>query len=140
MVLCNVPGNLLGGRLLQRGFRRGSVIACGSLLTGLAGAGIFLDVFPDAVRYALCLALSFIGGVIPASVLSSSVALARTPLQIAILQGLFMQLSNLGPFAGPPVIAMLIGVRGQWQDAYIAIGTAAVTGIALGLAIRRRQV
>lgn len=140
MVLVNVPGNLLGGRLLQRGYRRGSLIAGSSVLIGLAGAGIYLDVFPDTVRYALCLALSFIGGVIPASVFSSSAALARTPKQIATLQGVFMQLSNLGSFVGPPLIALLVAARGQWQVAYAATGTAAVIGILLGMAIRRRSV
>jgi CP family cyanate transporter-like MFS transporter len=43
MVLANVPGNLIGGSLLQRGWHRGNLIAAASLVTGLAGAGIFLD-------------------------------------------------------------------------------------------------
>ena len=41
MVLANVPGNLHGGSLLQRNFRRGSLIAFASLVTGLCGIGIF---------------------------------------------------------------------------------------------------
>jgi len=40
MVLANVPGYLLGGSLLQRNFRRGSLIAFASLVTGLCGIGI----------------------------------------------------------------------------------------------------
>jgi CP family cyanate transporter-like MFS transporter len=54
MVLANVPGNLIGGSLLQRGWRRGNLIAGASLVTGLAGAGIFLDGLPDALRYLHC--------------------------------------------------------------------------------------
>ena len=140
VVLANVPGNLLGARLLQRGARRGSLIVAGSVLAGMAGAGIYLDIFPDGVRYALCVALSLIGGLIPASVFSSSTILARTPKQIATLQGLFLQLSNLGSFVGPPLIAMLVAERGQWQYAYAATGSAAFIGMLLGLAIRRRAV
>lgn len=140
VVLANVPGNLLGARLLHRGYRRGSLIASGSLLAGLAGAGIYLGIFPDEVRYALCVALSFIGGLIPASVFSSSAILTQSPKQIATLQGLFMQLSNLGSFVGPPLIATLVATHGQWQFAYAATGTAAVVGIFLGMAIRRRSV
>ena len=79
MVLANVPGNLLGGSLLQRNFRRGSLIAFASVVTGLCGAGIFLDLLPDWIRYGLCVLLSFAGGLIPASVLSASASLARTP-------------------------------------------------------------
>lgn len=139
MVLVNVPGNLLGGSLLQRHFRRGNLIVSANLITGLAGVGIFLDVLPDLVRYALCLLLSFTGGLIPASVLSASASFARTPKQIGTLQGLFMQFGNLGPFVGPPLIAMLVAASGLWRDALFVTGCAALLGVALGLLVRRRE-
>lgn len=139
MVLVNVPGNLLGGSLLHRNFRRGSLIAFASLVTGLSGVGIFLDAFPDTVRYALCLTLSFIGGLIPASVLSASASYARTPKQIGTLQGLFIQCGQIGPFIGPPLIAMLVAASGLWRDALIVTGSAALLGIALGLWIRSHE-
>jgi CP family cyanate transporter-like MFS transporter len=139
MVLVNVPGNLLGGFLLQRRFRRGNLIVFASVVTGLSGVGIFLDALPDIVRYALCLSLSFTGGLIPASVLSASVTFARTPKQIGTLQGLFMQCGQLGPFVGPPLIAMLVTASGDWRDALYVTGIAALLGIALGLTIRRYE-
>jgi predicted MFS family arabinose efflux permease len=139
MVLANVPGNLLGGSLLQRNFRRGSLIAFASLVTGLCGVGIFLDLFPDLIRYGLCVLLSFTGGLIPASVLSASVSLARTPKQIGTLQGLFNQVGNVGPFFGPPLIAMLVAASGLWRDALIVTACAALLGVILGVAIRRLE-
>lgn len=139
MVLVNVPGNLLGGSLLQRHFRRGNLIAGANLVTGLAGLGIFLDFLPDIARYGLCLALSFTGGLVPASVLSASASFARTPKQIGTLQGLFMQFGNVGPFLGPPLIAALVAASGQWRDAATVTGAAALLGAAFGLLIRRRE-
>jgi CP family cyanate transporter-like MFS transporter len=139
MVLVNVPGNLIGGSLLQRHFKRGNLIAFASLVTGLSGVGIFLDVLPDLLRYALCLTLSFAGGLIPASVLSASASFARTPQQIGTLQGLFMQCGNLGPFIGPPLIAMLVAASGLWRDALWVTGAAAVVGGVLGLVVRRYE-
>ena len=139
MVLVNVPGNLLGGSLLQRHFRRGDLIVFANLVTGLCGAGIFLDVLPDIARYGLCLALSFTGGLVPASVLSASASFAQTPRQIGTLQGLFMQFGNLGPFVGPPLIAMLVAASGAWRDALIVTGGAAILGTAFGFLIRRRE-
>ncbi|SNT25734.1 Cyanate permease [Noviherbaspirillum humi] len=139
MVLVNVPANLIGGALLQRRVRRGSLIAFGSLLTGLSGLGIFLDFFPDIVRYGFCLLLSFIGGLIPASVLSASASLARTPKQIGTLQGLFMQCGNLGSFIGPPLIAMLVASSGDWRDTLWVTGGAALLGIVLGLVLLRQK-
>ncbi len=139
MVLANVPGNMLGGILLHRHFGRGNMIAFASLVTGLSGVGIFLDIFPDVVRYALCLTLSFVGGLIPASVLSASARYARTPKQIGTLQGLFIQWGQAGPFIGPPLIAMLVAASGLWRDALIVTGSAALLGIVFGLLIRRHE-
>lgn len=138
MVLVNVPGNLLGGRLLHHGTRRGTLLVVANLITGLSSFGIFLDLFSDSVRYALCLLLSFCGGVIPASVLSSSAGLAHTQKQVAALQGLFIQCSNLGAFLAPPLIAMLVAASGHWQDAAIVPGAAGLCGLVLGLILRIR--
>lgn len=137
VVLANVPGNLLGGSLLQRGLRRGTLIAGASLISGLCAAGIFLDLLPDLARYALCVIQSFVGGLIPASVLSSSAQLARTPKQIGTLQGLYMQVGNFGPFIGPPLIAALVAASGLWRDALWVTGAAAACGVVLGLALRK---
>ncbi len=139
MVLVNVPGNLLGGSLLQRHFHRGNLIVFANVVTGLCGIGIFLDALPDLARYGLCLVLSFTGGLVPASVLSASASFARTPKQVGTLQGLFMQFGNLGPFTGPPLIAALVAASGMWRDALIVTGSAAFMGIALGLLVRRRE-
>lgn len=139
VVLANAPGNLLGGSLLQRNFQRGRLVAGASLLCGLFGLGVFLDLLPDLLRYALCIALSFAGGVIPAAVLSASATLAKTPRQIGTLQGLFMQVGNLGSFVGPPLIAALVATSGLWRDAAWVTGAAALLGLAAGLLLHRLE-
>nr|MBP7395006.1 MFS transporter [Zoogloea sp.] len=63
--------------------------------------------------------------------------LAKTPKQIGTLQGLFMQMGNVGPFIGPPIIAAIVAASGLWRDALWVTGTAAACGVALGLALRR---
>jgi MFS family permease len=83
--------------------------------------------------------LSFTGGLVPASVLSSSASYARTSKQIGTLQGLYMQFGNIGPFIGPPLIAMLVAASGRWEDAMYVTGSAALCGIGLGLLIRKRE-
>jgi predicted MFS family arabinose efflux permease len=137
MLLACVPGNLLGGALVQRGLPRGRLVAAAHVLTGLCGLGFFSDALPDGLRYALCVALSFIGGVIPAAVMSSSAALARNPRQINALQGLIMQGSQLGQFVGTPLIAAVVATSGQWASAAWVTGAAALIGVALGLAAWR---
>ena len=134
MLLANVPGNLVGGLLVQRGVARGRLVLLASVCTGLCGLGFFSDALPDGLRYALCVAMSAIGGLIPAAVMSASAALARTPQQIGAVQGLFMQGSQLGQFVGTPLIAAVVAASGHWSSARWVTGGAALIGIALGLA------
>ncbi len=133
MLLACVPGNLIGGALVQRGVPRGRMITIAHSLTGLCGLGFFSDALPDAVRFALCVALSFIGGVIPAAVMSSSAVLARHPAQIGAIQGLIMQGSQLGQFVGTPLIAAVVAASGQWSSARWVTAGAAAIGVLLGL-------
>ncbi len=133
MLLACVPGNLLGGALVQRGVARGRLLALAHTATGLCSLAFFLDGLPDGLRYAACVACSFIGGVMPAAVMSSSAVLARSPRQINALQGLFMQGSQLGQFAGTPLIAAVVAASGRWSTAGWVSAGAALSGVVLGL-------
>lgn len=139
VVLANAPGNLIGGSLLQRNVHRGKLIAAASLICGLCSVGVFLELLPDLLRYGLCIALSFVGGLIPAAVLSASASLARTPRQIGTLQGLFMQVGNFGSFISPPLIAVLVAASGLWRDALWITAGAALLGIAVGMLLYRLE-
>ena len=139
MVLANVPGNLLGGALLQRGVPRGLLLAVAHGCTGLCAIGLFSDALPDGLRYALCVFLSFIGGLIPSSVMASSARLARTPQQIGTLQGLYMQCGQMGQFFGTPLIAAVVSASGQWASARWVVAGAAGLGLALALAVARGE-
>lgn len=133
MLLACVPGNLWGGMLVQRGVARGRMLALGHTATGLLSLAFFLDGLPDVARYAACVACSFIGGVMPAAVMSSSAVLARSPRQINALQGLFMQGSQLGQFAGTPLIAAVVAASGRWSSAGWVSAGAALLGVVVGL-------
>lgn len=134
MLLVNVPGNLIGGALVQRGLPRGWLIAAAHAATGLCALLLADDRLGDGLRYGLCLGLSFIGGLIPAAVMSSSTVLARQPAQIGVLQGLIMQGSQLGQFVGTPLIAAVVAASGHWGSArWVTVSVAAI-GLALGLA------
>lgn len=138
VIAVNVPGNLAGGALLHRHVNRGRLIAGASLVMGLAGFGIFSEALPDALRYLCCLVLTGVGGMIPVAVLSSSVVLAAKPQQIGTLQGLYLQGSNLGQFAGIPLIAAIVAASGgRWQSALIVTASASAAGIVFGLLVAR---
>ncbi|MEJ2456275.1 MAG: MFS transporter [Candidatus Thiodiazotropha sp.] len=139
VVFVHAPGNLVGGALVKHHYRRGTLIVFAGIVTTLLSCVVYLDLLPDPLRYLACLTLSFSGGLISASVLSSTEALAKTRRQIGTLQGLFIQCAHLGQFIGPPLIALLVSRSGLWQDALWVTGTAAGFSILLGMAIHRRE-
>ncbi len=114
-VLVNLPGNLLGGWLAHKAAPRGLVIGiCGAMIM-ISGPLIFLDLLPDSGRFAACLIYSFVVGMVPATILGAVPYFAPGPGQIATTNGLIVQGSHLGQFAGPPVIAVTVAFTGGWQ-------------------------
>jgi predicted MFS family arabinose efflux permease len=136
-VAINVPGNLAGTWLLHRGVPRGGLIAATAAAMGVCAALALLPVLPDAGRFAAVLALSCVGGMIPAAVLSGSQVHARSPAETGGIQGLFVQGANLGQFVGPPAAAAAVSAAGNWVAALAVLGTAASLAIVAGLMIAR---
>jgi cyanate permease len=136
-VVVNVPGTLTGTWLLQRRVERGRIIVAGAVTMGVCGVVSLAAPLPDALRYLACLLLSYGGGIIPPAVLSSTQVYARSGAQVASLQGLIMQGSNLGQFVGPVAIAALVSATGDWADAAWVLGAAAACAAACGRVVGR---
>ncbi len=140
MLVANVPGNLLGGALIQRGLPRGWQLVLGHLGTGLGALVYAADGLPDALRLGAAFWVSFIGGLIPSAVLSSTTVLARDPQQTGTLQGLYIQTSQFGQFIGTPLIAASVASAGSWMaGAGRVVLPAAAIGLVLGLLALRAE-
>lgn len=138
-IAVNVPGNLTGAWLINRMAARGTVIT-----TGAAGMGIFIvaslaPALPDWARFGACLGLSYVGGIIPAAVMTSPQVYARSGAQVASLQGLIMQWSNLGQFVGPPAVAAVVSATGGWGAAAWVLGGAALGAVVCGRIVARYE-
>ena len=135
VVAMNVPGNLAGGWLLQRGFRRWRLIASASLILGLCSLIIYSPTISLFWRYFACLCFSGIGGLPPASALSGVPVYAPSPGHVATTNGLLVQGSQLGQVLGPPALAWLVSMTGSWRAAPWLLGGVAAVGAALGLGL-----
>ncbi len=135
----NVAGNLLGTWLVHRAAPRGHVISLAFLVTAACSLGLFSPTLPDAVRATLCLLLMFAGGTIPAAVLSGSQIYARSAGEIGSIQGLIVQLAQLGPFLGPPLIAAVVSGSGSWNAAMWVLLAAAALGTLFGQLAARTE-
>ena len=140
LIGCNVGGNLAGGWLMHRAAPRGHVISLAFLVMAACACGIFSAALPDGLRFSLCALFMLVGGMIPASMLSGGPMYAREASQISSIQGLIVQVAQIGPFAGPPLVAAVVSAAGNWEAALGVLLAAAACGAVLGqLALRSEQ-
>jgi MFS family permease len=140
LIGCNAVGNLAGGWLMHRAAPRGHVISLTFLVMAACSGGIFSPALPDALRFFLCVLFMLSGGMIPASILSGGHIYAREAGQISSIQGLIVQVAQIGPFAGPPLVAAVVSAAGNWEAALWVLLAAAACGTVLGqLALRSER-
>jgi CP family cyanate transporter-like MFS transporter len=113
----NIAGNLASGRLLQRGWapRATLWLGFGAMALGSTLAFAPFADTPPWLRYAGVLLFSGMGGLVPGTLFSLAVRLAPGEQQVATTVGWVQQLSALGQFVGPPVVAAVAAQAGGWQ-------------------------
>jgi cyanate permease len=135
----NIAGNMASGRLLQRGWAPRSTLWLGFGAMAL-GSTLAFAAFTEGqpwLRYAGVLVFSGLGGLVPGTLFSLAVRLAPGEQQVATTVGWVQQLSALGQFVGPPVVAALAARAGGWQfTPLFTVGCCAV-GAALAWAAGR---
>ncbi|HEY9094746.1 MAG TPA: MFS transporter [Hydrogenophaga sp.] len=133
----NIVGNVMAGRLLAKGWGPGQLM---SLAYGAMGMGAMLtyagDV-PPLVAYLAVLLFSGVGGLIPGTLFGVSVRLAPDDGTVSTTVGWMQQLSALGQFVGPPAVAWLASVVGNWHWTGVATGACSLLGLAVAAQIDR---
>lgn len=136
VVLINAIGTTTAAALMHHGLPRWAIIATVSLGMGILGVFSFAPDTPVLVRIALAMAASGLGGMLPAAVLASVPDQARDPGEIATVNGIVVQLLNIGSFIGPPGLAALVAHLGGWEDGRWLLFGAGLLGMLLALALR----
>ena len=137
VVLINVVGNLSSAALMHRGVPRWLIIAVISLAMSLFGVAAFGAGVPVTAKILLAMAATGFGGMLPAAVLASVPLQAREPGEIATVNGVVIQLLNIGSFIGPPGLAALVTHLGGWNQGRWLLLVAGCTSLVLALALRR---
>jgi MFS transporter, CP family, cyanate transporter len=139
----NIVGNAGAGRLLRRGAAPQVLLYCG--FVAMAGGAMLafmpaLDAGPSA-KYCAVLLFSAIGGLVPGTLFALSVRLAPDALTVATTVGWMQQLSALGQFTGPPLVAWVANRVGDWHWTWAVTGALALGGVVLseriGVALRK---
>jgi predicted MFS family arabinose efflux permease len=129
VVAANILGNLAGGWLMYRGFRRVHLISAGLCLMGLMSIFIFPDVMPLGLRISAAVGLSLFGGLVPSSLLASAPHHAATPAALSIVNGIIVQGANIGNLSGAPYLAAALTWLGSWQMMWLPLLLLVVLGL-----------
>lgn len=135
----NMGGNMVSGRLLQRGWSERSTLLIGYGAMALGSFLAFSDLTLGVpwVRYSGILLFSCVGGLIPGTLFSLSVRLAPAPNLVASTVGWMQQLSATGQFLGPPLAAALAMAVGGWQFTWVFTATCCILGVVFASLVSR---
>jgi len=114
-VVFNIPGNILAGWLLQQNIPRRNLLTLSFIVMPLCSVGIYSHSIPQIVRLTLCFIFSFIGGIIPGSLMAGVPVHSPGKDLLGATNGLLTQGANLGPMLVPPVLAAVVDSTGGWH-------------------------
>lgn len=125
----NMLGNIAAGRWLARGARPGTLLACA--YAAMAGGALvaFGAHGHPAWQYAAVLVFSGVGGLIPGTLFSLAVALSPGQDTVSTSVGWMQQLSSLGQFLGPPIVAWVALKAGGWHFTWVVTGACSLLGL-----------
>ena len=143
MAAANVLGNVASGRLLQSGWSPKRSLQTGFVIMGLCGVLAFVQwngesLLPLAGRFLAVVCFSAVGGLIPGTLFTAAVHLAPNTNTVSTTVGFMQQLSCVGQFAGPPMLAALASWAGGWQFSWAMMLALCAVGWLLAVVVGQR--
>jgi MFS family permease len=147
VALANVSGNIMSGRLLQRGWPAQRLLSIGFACMTVGAMGAYAswqdEGLPMMLRFACVVMFSAVGGLIPGTLFSCALRLAPSEGTVSTTVGYMQQLSALGQFAGPPLVAWVAASTGGWQWTWTVTATLSLAGLLLahliGHALQKKE-
>lgn len=134
----NLLGNIGAGRLLSRGVRPVVLLAVGFVAMGLGAFLMFSGWAGPLIQYLAVLAFSAFGGLIPGTLFTLAVQFAPSTQTVSTTVGWVQQLSSLGQFASPPVVAWLAARVGGWHWTWLFNLVCCMLGLVLAVLLQRQ--
>jgi MFS family permease len=135
----NIIGNVMSGKLLQKGVHPSLLLAVGFITMGL-GAYLAFALLTDSMpllRYVGVMLFSSFGGLVPGTLFTLAVRLAPQERNVSTTVGWMQQGSAAGQFAGPPLVAALATWVGGWQWTWLFMACCCALGCLLSVIIAR---
>lgn len=140
--LCNGLGNVVTGRLVQRGVAYRTLVVTGLVWMAVSSVLVFAVDWagvPGGIAVAVLLAatFSFVAAAVPATLTNVIVRVAPEDGSPAGAVGIMTQVFNVGNMVGPVILASLASRFGGWSMSWLMTVGAAAVGLALTLFVLR---
>lgn len=139
VLMFNAIGNWVSARAMGRGVSIWSLLAVGAIGMGLSQIGIFSAFLPDTARLGFAVLFGIFGGMVPAAALGSVAIYTPSPSQIGTMNGLMVMGTSTGMLFGPPAVASMRAVMGNWNDVVWLMVSLATVGVILAVLSRRLE-
>lgn len=133
----NIVGNLMAGRLLQRGVAPRSLLITAfssMIVTTFVAFGLQVS---SGVQFVAMALFSAVGGLAPATLFNLAVKVSTTTHAIPVTIGWLQQWICFGQFAGPVIVAFVVDYTRGWRSVWLLTGAWGTLGIILTLLLCR---
>ncbi len=133
----NIVGNLLAGKLLQRGFAPHVLllIAFATMVaTTFAAFGFNASI---GIQFLAISLFSAVGGLAPATLFNLAVKIPVSTYDTAPVIGWLQQWISAGQFFGPILVAWVVDYTHGWHTVWLLTGSWGLLGIIFALMLRR---
>lgn len=134
----NLTGNIAAGRLLARGGAPLVLLTAGYAAMAIGAVLAFGGWVGSVAQYLAVLLFSSAGGLVPGTLFALAVRLAPSGQTVSTTVGWVQQLSALGQFLGPPLVAWLAARTGGWQYTWTVTATCCAAGVLLAHLLQRQ--
>ena len=122
IILVNIPGNLLGGRLNKIYLRPSEILRIATVIMFSCIIGIFGVKFSPVISVFCAIVFSFFAGMVPATLFATVPIFSSSITQLGGANGMLFQGSALGQLIGSPIVAVFVTYgNGKWEYAVIPL-------------------
>ncbi|PCI22618.1 MAG: MFS transporter [Piscirickettsiaceae bacterium] len=137
--MCIIPGNLISGYLIHRGFSPSQLMATpAALLTIIISLLFHLD-YTSGFGLLLLGIFGVFLGMIPTAIFAQAPRMAAKPIDIGRVMGIIITGQGLGILLSPPLAGYLIGEQQQWGNLHPLLVTFALLIILLIRPLKKYQ-
>jgi MFS family permease len=122
IILVNIPGNLLGGRLNKIYLRPSKILRIATVIMFSCIIGIFSVKLSPVICVLFAIVFSFFAGMVPATLFATVPIFSSSITQLGGANGMLFQGSALGQLLGSPIVAVFVTYgNGKWEYAVVPL-------------------